>query len=205
MGINKIFDDGKVNYMKKTIVQASHAKGTLEKLSINKSSHTVFSLDIESFYPSVPYSLVEIAINYFAEKLPMKEKLTIQECLKCVHFGMVNTLITFEDKYFEYDGDRDVNDKGLTIGRYESAWLADLVAAFVLKNTAQFFNEAVYTMESTETIVLWSLKATGPNKKSPSGSTASKQKLTRLPSTMDYSLQLVFGERRKKTVRPTKK
>jgi hypothetical protein len=31
-------------------------------------------------------------------------------------FGMGNTLITFEDKYFEYDGDRDVNDKGLTIG-----------------------------------------------------------------------------------------
>jgi hypothetical protein len=144
MGIKKIFDDEKVNYMKKTIVQASHAKGILEKLFINKSSHTVFSLDIESFYPSVTYSLIEIAINYFAEKLPMKEKLTIRECLKCIHFGMGNTLITFEDKYFEYDGDRDVNDKGLTIGGYESAWLADLIAAFVLENTAQFFNEAVY-------------------------------------------------------------
>jgi hypothetical protein len=46
--------------------------------------------------------------------------------------------------YFEYDGDRDVNDKGLTIGGYESAWLAYLVAAFVLENTGQFFNEAVY-------------------------------------------------------------
>jgi hypothetical protein len=57
---------------------------------------------------------------------------------------MGSTLITFEDKYFEYDGDRDVNDKGLTIGGYESAWLADLVTAFVLESTAQFFNEAVY-------------------------------------------------------------
>jgi hypothetical protein len=55
MGIKKIFDDEKVNYMKKTIVQASHAKGILEKLFINKSSHTVFSLDIKSFYPSVTY------------------------------------------------------------------------------------------------------------------------------------------------------
>jgi hypothetical protein len=98
MGIKKISDDEKVNYMKKMIVQAF----------INKSSHTVFSLDIESFYPSVTYSLVEIAINYFADKLPMKEKLMIRECLKCIHFGMDNTLITFEDKYFEYDGDRDV-------------------------------------------------------------------------------------------------
>jgi hypothetical protein len=49
-GIKKIFDDEKVNYMKKMIVQASHTKGILEKLFIDKSSHTVFSLDIESFY-----------------------------------------------------------------------------------------------------------------------------------------------------------
>jgi hypothetical protein len=68
-------------------------------------SYTVFSLDIESFYPSVAYSLVEITISYFTQKLPMKEKLTIQKCLKYIRFGMGNTLITFEDKYFEYDGD----------------------------------------------------------------------------------------------------
>jgi hypothetical protein len=29
---------------------------------------------------------------------------------------MDNCLITFGDKYFEYDGDKDVYDKGLTIG-----------------------------------------------------------------------------------------
>jgi hypothetical protein len=51
-----------------------------------------------------------------------------------------------------------MTSKGLPIGGYGSAWLADLVAAFVLKNTAQFFNEAVYDMESTETMVLLSLK-----------------------------------------------
>jgi hypothetical protein len=45
----------------------------------------------------------------------MKEILMIHDCLKLIHFGMGNTLITlFEDKYYEYDGDRDVNYKGLT-------------------------------------------------------------------------------------------
>jgi hypothetical protein len=35
--------------------------------------------------------------------------------------------------------------KGLsTIGGYESAWLADLVAAYVLKNTAHLFADAIY-------------------------------------------------------------
>jgi hypothetical protein len=91
--------------MKKTIIQVSHAKNGLEKLHINNSCNTIFSLDIESFYPSVTYSLVEITINCFATDLPMKDKLMIRECLKLIHFGMGNTLITFEDKYFEYDGD----------------------------------------------------------------------------------------------------
>jgi hypothetical protein len=43
---------------KTTIIQASHANDQLERLHINKKNNTVFSLDIESFYPSVTYSLV---------------------------------------------------------------------------------------------------------------------------------------------------
>jgi hypothetical protein len=61
-----------------------------------------------------------------------------------IAFGMGNTLLTFVDKYYEYDGERDIMDKGLTIGGYESAWLADLVAAFVLENTTELFDEAIY-------------------------------------------------------------
>jgi hypothetical protein len=57
---------------------------------------------------------------------------------------MGKTLITCGDKDFEHDGDQNINDKGLTIGGYESAWLADLVTAFVLENTAQFFDEAAH-------------------------------------------------------------
>jgi hypothetical protein len=57
---------------------------------------------------------------------------------------MGNTLLTFVDKYYEYDGEREIRDKGLTIGGYESAWLADLVAAFVLENCEDLFDEAVY-------------------------------------------------------------
>jgi hypothetical protein len=51
MGIKKIFDDEKVNYMKKTIVQASQAKGILEKLFINKSSHDRVRTELGSGLP----------------------------------------------------------------------------------------------------------------------------------------------------------
>jgi hypothetical protein len=63
--------------MAKTIIQASHAKDQLERLHINKKKNTVFSLGIKSFYPSVTYSLVETATNYFSKNLPMKEILMI--------------------------------------------------------------------------------------------------------------------------------
>jgi hypothetical protein len=53
---------------------------------------------------------------------------------------MSSTLITYIDKYYEYDGDLDPEEKGLTIGGYESAWLADLVGAYILANTKQHFN-----------------------------------------------------------------
>jgi hypothetical protein len=64
-----------------------------------------------------------------------KEKKKIKVCPKMITFGMGNTLLTFVDKYYEHDSKHDIRDKGLTIGSYESAWLADLVTAFILENT----------------------------------------------------------------------
>jgi hypothetical protein len=43
-----------------------------------------------------------------------------------IKFSMGNTLLTFVDKYYEYGGNLDVEDRGLTIGGYKSAWLANL-------------------------------------------------------------------------------
>jgi hypothetical protein len=172
-----MFYDAKINYMAKPITQASHAKDQLERLHIKKKKNTVFSLDIESFYPSVTYSLVETATNYFSKNLPMKEILMIRECLKLIHFGMGNTLITFEDKYYEYDSNRDVNDKGLIIGGYESAWLADLVAAFVLENRQHMFEMTTFNgIYRDDGLVV--MKGIGPNRTSLIGYEISKKKST---------------------------
>jgi hypothetical protein len=73
-----------------------------------------------------------------------KQKAKIRVCLEMIAFGMGNTLLTFIDKYYEYNGEQDIQDKGLTIGGCKSAWLADLVAAFVLENTTKLFAETVY-------------------------------------------------------------
>jgi hypothetical protein len=54
---------------------------------------------------------------------------------------MVNTLLTFQDQYYIYDGDQSLDDRGLTIGGYESAWLADLVAAYILEQVDEKFSD----------------------------------------------------------------
>ena len=118
-GIRKIFDDNKINYMRKTIIQASHLKETFESIDINEEDCTIMSLDIEAFYPSVHLSVVKKAINYFGKDLDSYNKNIINKCISMIEFGMGNTLITFIDKYYEYDGDQEINDKGLTIGGYE--------------------------------------------------------------------------------------
>jgi hypothetical protein len=61
-----------------------------------------------------------------------------------IAFGMGNTLLTFVNKYYEYNGECDIKDRGLTIGSYKSTWLAGLVTAFMLENTTELFNETAY-------------------------------------------------------------
>ena len=83
--------------------------------------------------------MVKRAINFFATKLPREAESTILQCLMMIRFAMGHTLITFRGKYFEYGSNKDLDSKGLTIGGYESAWLADLVACFLLEKCSDAF------------------------------------------------------------------
>ena len=75
------------------------------------------------------------------QKLNKDDKNTIKECLEMIKFGIGNTLITFIGRYYEYGGSESINDRGLIIGGYESAWLADLVATFILDNSKDLFDD----------------------------------------------------------------
>jgi hypothetical protein len=57
---------------------------------------------------------------------------------------MANTLIQFNGTYYEYGGNVDVNNKGLTIGGFESAFFADLVAAWILENTEEHMTDVMF-------------------------------------------------------------
>ena len=91
----------------------------------------------------IKYKLVEKAVLFFVKDLDSISKRKLGVCLNMIRFGMGNTLLTFVDKYYEYGGEVNVEEKGLTIGGYESMWLADLVAAYLLENVTDIFDSTM--------------------------------------------------------------
>ena len=115
-----------------------------EKLSLTLSNTTIASLDVEDMYPSIKYRLVLSAINFYSERFNEEEMQRIDAALEMLKFSMRNTIISFADKYYECGTSDDPMERGLTIGGYESAWLADLVARYVLGKAKDRFADTHY-------------------------------------------------------------
>ena len=84
-------------------------------------------------------------MEYYSKDLDEHDSATVGACLELVKFGMCNQLLVFDGKYYMYDGDKEIEDRGLTIGGYESSWLADLAMSFCMENVDQgILNELRY-------------------------------------------------------------
>ena len=69
-------------------------------------------------YPSIKLATIRKAVRYFARKITAETKNTINLCLEFIHFKMSSTLISFDEKYYEYHG-REIEEQGLAIGGYK--------------------------------------------------------------------------------------
>jgi len=125
--------------MSKTTIQAFDLKENLKNQGITCNSSTTVSTDAENFCPSVRLKLVRKAVHHLSKNQPEEDQISIEHCLDLIKFGMQSTLLAFVDKCCEHDVDRDPEEKGLTIGGCESAWLADLVGSHILDNTKSHF------------------------------------------------------------------
>ena len=74
-------------------------------------------------FPSVKFGHIERAVSFFLRNASDDDKKKARKCFDMVKFVMVNTLIIFEDQYYEYGGTVDVDYKGLTIRGFESPFL----------------------------------------------------------------------------------
>ncbi len=92
---------------------------------------TIVSLDIKDMYPQCRFKAVKDAVQYYASHLePLKQE-QIRRCLDILKFSMGNTIVSFLDKYYKYGVDPDPDRCRLTIGGFESAFLADLKATYI--------------------------------------------------------------------------
>ena len=90
-------------------------------------------------YPSIAFRVVKKAISSYARNLKEECKLVIINCLKMIKFSMSNQLFVFLNKFYKYGQNNKPDERPLTIGGYESAWLADLVVSFIIDNLQEFF------------------------------------------------------------------
>jgi hypothetical protein len=104
------------------------------------------SFDAVNMYPSIKFDLIVKAVTHFAKKAGCHEceheSELLDTCLQLLQFSMETNILTFRGKYYEYGGKTTI--KGLNIGGFESARLADLVAAYLLDITDDLFDESLY-------------------------------------------------------------
>lgn len=146
--IKKVFDRNNINYERYGIKNSLDVKEKLEKLDINLKKHTVSKLDIIDMYPSVKIGMIRKAVEFYSQGLPLEEKKIVRKAMELVEWGMRSSLLTFDRKYFEYGRVEDLDDKGISIGAYEWAFFADLVANFAYSKTSNVFEAETWFMET---------------------------------------------------------
>ena len=101
--------------MSKTTIEASDLKDNLEDQGIACNNSTIASTDAEDFYPSVRLKPVRKVVCHFS-KIPLEEdQINIEHCWCAIKFGIQFALLTFTDKCYEHDGERDPKKKGLLL------------------------------------------------------------------------------------------
>jgi hypothetical protein len=71
---------------------------------------------------------------------------------------MGNTIVSFRDKFYEYGVDPNPDHQGLTIGGFESAFLADLEASYIFDKLSYILERHVQfvgTYRNDKIIVFW--------------------------------------------------
>ena len=125
--------------MKYIIKQAKCLKLDLERIgrkeAIRMDKDLTIKLDIEAVYPSITYKLVAEAVRHYAKRFLEDDKMRAKAGLKMLMFTMSNCLIDFEEEYVQYGKEKNPLKRVLSIGGFDSAWLADLVACYILEKT----------------------------------------------------------------------
>jgi hypothetical protein len=156
--IEKSFQHANINFEKHTLKNSLALKRNFESMDLQRDNITIISLDIKDMYPQCRFKAVKAAIRHYSSRLPPLQQEKAKQCLDILEFSMGNTIVSFRDKYYEYGVDPDPNRRGLTIGSFESAFLADLEATYIFEKLHRLLEQHVRfigTYYNDEIILFW--------------------------------------------------
>ena len=92
-------------------------------------------------YASIKLSAIKNTVRFFVTSATNK---TINLYLDIIRFGVSSILISFGGEYYEcHSGEKE--EQGWSIGGYESAFLANLVASYPFEKSKPLLNPTTYT------------------------------------------------------------
>jgi hypothetical protein len=74
----------------------------------------------------------------------------VEMCIEMIAFGMISTLIWFQEKCYNYKGvveeilDEDEDKNGLAVGSYEAVFCTDICATYIVEMVAKELKNAIY-------------------------------------------------------------
>ncbi len=131
--IEKSFWHANINFKKHTLKNSLALKRKFESMDLQRDNITILSLHIKDMYPQCRFKAVKANICYLSSRLPPLQQEKVKRCLEILKFSMGNTIVSFREKYYEYGVDPDPGHHGFTIGRFESAFQADLEATYIFE------------------------------------------------------------------------
>ncbi len=141
--IERTFRHAGIIFQCHTLKSSLELKKRFENNNFQKDNCTIVSLDIKDIYPQCKFKAVKAAVSYYSLQLDPIQHERTQKCLEILKFSMGNTIVSFLDKYNEYGVDPDPDRRGLTIGSFESAFLADLEASYIFNKLKQIWERYV--------------------------------------------------------------
>jgi hypothetical protein len=140
--IEKSFRRANINFEKHTLKNSLAFKRKFKSMNLQWDNITIVSLDIKDMYPQCRFKAVKAAVRYYSSLLPSLQQEKVKQCLE-IKFSMGNSIVSYREKYYEYGVDPDPDRRGLTIGRFESAFLADLEATYIFKKLHHLLEQHV--------------------------------------------------------------
>lgn len=113
----------------------------VKNLQITSKTHTIISLDIEQWYPSLNLTLVKEALFFYALKYKFDhhDLSQLNFIIKMMEFSKTRSFYSFRDKFYQYLGKfEDPLLTGQTQGGHESADLSDLVGSYLFEKIFKY-------------------------------------------------------------------